>query len=174
MTSVNLKSSSVNFNYWFNVSRIQYYFPTDTWDISTVFLLISFFLVYCLLCFRVVIHGKRTREIRNQKNQISDFFVRGQQYTESGQFEWWDRGRYSTHSYGIYFYFPSRIKFFFFRGGEIKIFNLRISKNVDSKIRYLIFACPHVRVLAVRGQKNQISDFSNLWFRVSALRVLRP
>jgi len=30
------------------------------------------------LAIRVVIHGGRTREIRDEKNQISDFFVRGQ------------------------------------------------------------------------------------------------
>ena len=61
---------------------------------------------------------------------------------------------YCTHSCGIYFYFPSRIKFFFFRGGEIQNLTLKISKKWNSKIRILIFACPHVRASAVRGQKN--------------------
>ena len=106
------------------------------------------------LVVRVVLHGKRTREISIQKNQNSDFFVRRHTCTESGQLEWWDRGRCSTHSCGIYFYFPSRIKFFFFRGGEIQNLTLKISKKWNSKIRILIFACPDVRASAVRGQKN--------------------
>ena len=123
---------------------------------------------------RVVLHGRRTRENQNSENQNSNFFVRGQHlhgHADKQKSEFWFWNfiflRFSKSNSGFLHLEKKRILF----GME--------NRNKSHSCGYCIFHDLITQVVripckCVRGQKNQNSDFSEFWFRVSAFRARRP